>query len=151
MPGRGLPGHDHAEREFDRDGQLQDVPAAKAGSPRRLEPRSRVEGQKLRRSPPRPLPPYCFGLAPADSSLANLTRALSSFFCTLFTSPGSASAGTVLAYSCRLCSHWPAAIFRRPVFSYNSPRWSWTAGSWPMRSLALRRLASESAYWPILK
>ncbi len=60
---------------------------------------------------------YCFGLAPADSSLASLTRALSSFFCTLLTSPGSASAGTVRAYSCRLCSHCVAAIFRRPVFS----------------------------------
>ncbi len=62
-------------------------------------------------------PAYCFGLAPADSSLASFTRAVSSFFCTLFTSPGSASAGTVRAYSCRLCSHCEAAIFRRPVFS----------------------------------
>src|SRR6202789_3380401 len=97
------------------------------------------------------LAPYCFGLAPVDSSLASLTRALSSFFCTLFTSLGSASAGTVRAYSERLCSHCAAANFRRPVFSYSSPRWSCTAGSCPMRSLALRRLASAKAYWPILK
>ncbi len=60
---------------------------------------------------------YCFGLAPADSSLASFTRALSSFFCTLLTSPGSASAGAVRAYSCRLCSHCAAANFSRPVFS----------------------------------
>ena len=68
------------------------------------------------------LAPYCFGLAPIDSSLASFTRALSSFFCTLFTSLGSASAGTVRAYSERLCSHCAAANLRRPVFSYSSPR-----------------------------
>jgi hypothetical protein len=33
-----------------------------------------------------------------DDSFARRTRALSSFFCTLLTSPGSASAGTVRAY-----------------------------------------------------
>ena len=51
------------------------------------------------------------------SSLASLTRAPSSFFCTLSTSPGSISAGDDLANSSRESCHCAAASRIRPVFS----------------------------------
>ncbi len=53
----------------------------------------------------------------ALSCLASLTRALSSFFCTLATSPGSTSAGADFAYSASESSHCAAASRMRPVFS----------------------------------
>jgi hypothetical protein len=53
----------------------------------------------------------------ALSCLASLTRALSSFFCTLATSPGSTSAGADFAYSASESSHCAAARRMRPVFS----------------------------------
>ena len=60
-----------------------------------------------------------YGLAGARalSSLASLTRALSSFFWTLATSPGSMSRGEDLANSSRESCHWAAARRMRPVFS----------------------------------
>ena len=51
------------------------------------------------------------------SSLASLTRAPSSFFCTFSTSPGSTSAADALANSSSDSCHCAAANRMRPVFS----------------------------------
>src|ERR1700679_3789476 len=59
----------------------------------------------------------CFSSAVGADSRASFTLALSSFFCTLLTSPSSTSAGTVRAYCASDWSHCATARRRRPVFS----------------------------------
>ena len=62
---------------------------------------------------------YCCCLTSPEvlSCLASLTRAPSSFFWTLATSPGSTSADADFAYSSMEICHWAAARRMRPVFS----------------------------------
>src|ERR1700744_442838 len=58
-----------------------------------------------------------FSSAVGADSRASFTLALSSFFCTLLTSPSSTSAGTVRAYCASDWSHCATARRSRPVFS----------------------------------
>src|ERR1051326_8633999 len=87
---------------------------------------------------------YCcclFAVAPWPS-FASLTLVDSSFFWTRATSAVSTSAGPERFHSASARSQCMAARRSLPVLLNNSPRWSCTVASLPMRSEALRRFDS---------
>ena len=121
-----------------------------ASTPASSETEQRAAGQKFRRYGSRPFL-LLLRAGAGDSSLASLTRRCPASF--------APCSRRLVQHRPARCGHTPASsapIARRPASGGRSSRTARRGGREPqdpghMRSLALRRLASANAYWPILK